>query len=90
MLIGRVLSGKLSLGDKVHAVDATGQSIEQAKIIKIIKKFGMNQVELDQAFAGDIVSIAGFQQGTVNHTINNLGKFNVIPSIPIDPPMISL
>lgn len=90
MLIGRVLSGKLSLGDKVHAVDPTGQSIEQAKIIKIIKKFGMNQVELDQAFAGDIVSIAGFQKGTVNHTINNLGKFSVIPSNPIDPPMISL
>ena len=42
MLIGRVLSGKLSLGDKVQAVDPTGQSIEQAKIIKIIKKFGMN------------------------------------------------
>ena len=90
MLIGRVLSGKLSLGDKVQAVDPTGQSIEQAKIIKIIKKFGMNQVELDQAFAGDIVSIAGFSKGTVNHTINNLGKFSVIPSIPIDPPMISL
>lgn len=50
----------------------------------------MNQVELDNGFAGDIVSIAGFSQGTVNHTINTIGKFNVIPSIPIDPPMISL
>lgn len=90
MLIGRILSGKVTVGDKLHAVDATGKAIEQAKIIKIIKKFGMNQVELDQAFAGDIVSIAGFTQGTVNHTINNLGKYNVIPSIPIDPPMISL
>jgi GTP-binding protein len=50
----------------------------------------MTQVELDAAFAGDIVSIAGFNNGTVNHTINTVGKFNVIPSIPIDPPMISL
>lgn len=50
----------------------------------------MNQVELEHAYAGDIVSIAGFNSGTVNQTINNLGKFNVIPSIPIDPPMISL
>jgi GTP-binding protein len=50
----------------------------------------MNQVELENAYAGDIVSIAGFTQGTVNHTINKLGNFNVVPSIPIDPPMISL
>lgn len=50
----------------------------------------MNQVELDNAYAGDIVSIAGFSQGTVNHTVNALGKNVVIPSIPIDPPMISL
>jgi GTP-binding protein len=41
MLIGRIHSGKISLGDKVHAVDSTGKSIEQTKILKIIKKFGM-------------------------------------------------
>lgn len=90
MLIGRVQSGKITVGDKLQAVDSTGQMVEQAKIIKIIKKFGMAQVELDQAFAGDIVSIAGISNGTVNHTINPIGKFAVIPSIPIDPPMISL
>ncbi len=60
MLIGRIHSGKISLGEKLSAVDSNAQVIEQAKIIKIIKKFGMNQVELDTAFAGDIVSIAGF------------------------------
>ena len=50
----------------------------------------MAHVELENAFAGDIVSIAGLSNGTVNHTINTPGKFNVIPSVPIDPPMISL
>jgi GTP-binding protein len=50
----------------------------------------MAHVELEQGFAGDIVSIAGLANGTVNHTINTPGKFNVIPSNPIDPPMISL
>ena len=36
------------------------------------------------------MSIAGFANGTVGHTINTIGKFNVIPSVPIEPPMISL
>ena len=80
----------MKVGDKVHAVDSAGQSIETGKIIKIIKKFGMAHVELEQGFAGDIVSIAGLGNGTVNNTINVPGKFNVIPSTPIDPPMISL
>lgn len=47
MLIGRIHSGKLAIGDKVHAVDATGKSVESTKVLKIIKKFGMTQVELD-------------------------------------------
>lgn len=90
MLIGRIHQGTLSIGDKVAAVDANGVTVETSKILKIIKKFGMNQVELTSAFAGDIVSIAGFSNGTVNHTVNTAGKNHVIPSIPIDPPMISL
>lgn len=36
------------------------------------------------------MSIAGFTLGTVGHTVNTAGKFHVIPSTPIDPPMISL
>lgn len=64
----------MAIGDKVSAVDSTGKIVETSKIIKIIKKFGMNQVELNTAFAGDIVSIAGFMNGTVNHTVNTAGK----------------
>ena len=50
----------------------------------------MSEFELDQAFAGDIVSIAGFQNSTVGSTINSPENSHVIPSVPIDPPMLSL
>lgn len=49
----------------------------------------MQELDLKTAYAGDIVSIAGIQSGTVGHTINTLGNKHVIPSIPIDPPMLS-
>ena len=49
----------------------------------------MNDIDLKTAYAGDIVSISGVP-GTVGHTINNQGKCHVVPSIPIDPPMLSL
>lgn len=49
----------------------------------------MHDLDLKTAYAGDIVSIAGLNRGTVGHTINGKGGLHVIPSIPIDPPMIS-
>lgn len=77
------------MGDQVSAVDANGDIVESAKIAKIVKRFGMQELDLKTAYAGDIVSIAGLTNGTVGHTINTQGKTNVIPSIPIDPPMLS-
>jgi len=51
----------------------------------------MNEVELQQAFAGDIISFAGFAElTTVGNVINEPGKNHVIKSVPIDPPMLSL
>jgi len=89
MLIGRINSGSIALNDKINAVLQDGEVDCQAKVMRIQKRFGMNDVELKKAYAGDIVSIAGVTNGTVGHTLNNPGKTHVIPSIPIDPPMIS-
>lgn len=63
---------------------------ENAKVMRLVKKYGMHEVELQEAFAGDIVSLAGFTKSTVGVTINSPGKTNVIESVPIDPPMLSL
>ena len=71
-------------------VNQDGSHHENAKIMRIVKKFGMEEFELKQAFAGDIVSIAGFTNSTVGNVINIPGNDHVIPSIPIDPPMLSL
>ena len=89
MLIGRIASGSIELGDKINAVTQDGEIETQAKVMRIQKRFGMADIELKKAYAGDIVSIAGLQLGTVGHTLNNVGKTHVIPSIPIDPPMLS-
>ena len=89
-LIGRVSSGTIKKGDKLITVGQGGEHIENAKIQRIVKKYGMSEFEVDQAFAGDIVSLAGFQKSTVGATINSPETSFVIPSVPIDPPMLSL
>lgn len=42
------------------------------------------------AGAGDIISIAGFPTATVNATLCHLEVVDPIPSIPIDPPTVSM
>ena len=50
----------------------------------------MGEVELEEAHAGDIVSISGLSKATVSHTVNTPGIFSPIKSIPINPPMLSM
>lgn len=80
----------MTVGDRIQAVGQDGEIAEQSKVLKISKKFGMHELDLQNAYAGDIVSIAGFANGTVGHTLNNIGGTHVIPAIPIDPPTLSL
>eukprot|EP00461_Guttulinopsis_vulgaris_P002722 UN02723 len=89
-LIGRVQSGTIKPGDPVKALDEEGKVIENTKILKILRRRGMNRFVIDEAVAGDIVSVAGFTQATVNSTLCAPEVMDVIPSIPIDPPTLSM
>lgn len=45
---------------------------------------------MTKAYQGDIVSIAGFPNTGVTHTIVDENVSMVIPSIKIDPPMMAI
>ena len=79
MLIGRITSGTIKVGQRVTAVDMDGKEVESAKVFKLIRRFGTGQIEISEAGAGDIVLVAGFTKATVTHTINEEGKSEVIP-----------
>lgn len=89
-LIGRIKSGTVKVGDSIKALDEKGGVIETSRVLKILRRRGMNRFTLDQAIAGDIVSIAGFSTATVNTTLNHPTLDSIIPSIPIDPPTLSM
>eukprot|EP00331_Platyophrya_macrostoma_P003109 CAMPEP_0176412666 /NCGR_PEP_ID=MMETSP0127-20121128/4270_1 /TAXON_ID=938130 /ORGANISM="Platyophrya macrostoma, Strain WH" /LENGTH=642 /DNA_ID=CAMNT_0017792361 /DNA_START=66 /DNA_END=1994 /DNA_ORIENTATION=+ len=90
MLIGRIQSGEVKVGDRLQSVDAQGKLVEMAKCMRLVRRYGFNQIEMQKAVAGDIISLAGFQETTVTHTLNVHGNSHVLPSIPIDPPMIGV
>ena len=90
LLTGRVESGKLKVGATVQAISRIGQKIEQFRVSKILAFRGLAQAEIDEAVAGDIVSLAGMQKATVADTICALAVDQPLDAQPIDPPTITV
>ncbi len=90
ILTGRVESGRLKVGATVQALSRLGEKVEQFRVTKILAFRGLAQAPIDEAVAGDIVSIAGMSKATVADTICALAVEDAIPAQPIDPPTISV
>ncbi|WP_298679785.1 translational GTPase TypA [uncultured Lentibacter sp.] len=90
VLTGRVESGTLKVGATVQALSRIGQKIEQFRVTKIQAFRGLAQQDIEEAQAGDIVSIAGMSKATVADTICALAVDTALPAQPIDPPTITV
>ncbi len=90
LLTGRVEAGKLKVGATVQALSRIGQKIEQFRVTRIQAFRGLGTQDIEEAVAGDIVSIAGMSKATVADTICALAVDTPIAAQPIDPPTITV
>ncbi|KAK4796370.1 hypothetical protein SAY86_028696 [Trapa natans] len=93
ILTGRIASGVIRVGDRIHGIRATDssiQKIEEGKITKLMKKKGTSMVLIDSAGAGDIISMAGLASPSIGHTVANVEVMNALPTVELDPPTISM
>ena len=90
VLTGRVEAGTLKAGQTLHALSRTGERIEQFRCTKILAFRGLQQQPIDEAQAGDIVTIAGMTKATVADTLADTSVTEAIPAQPIDPPTITV
>ncbi len=90
LLTGRVESGTLKAGQTIKAMSRDGKLIENFRCTKILAYRGLDQVAIDLAEAGDIVSIAGMTKATVADTLADQSVTEAIPAQPIDPPTITV
>jgi GTP-binding protein len=90
LLTGRVESGRLKVGQTVQTLSRLGEKIEQFRVTRIQAFRGLAQQDIDEALAGDIVSIAGMTKSTVADTICALAVEEPLAAQPIDPPTITV
>ncbi|MCR9089422.1 MAG: translational GTPase TypA [Rhodobacteraceae bacterium] len=90
LLTGRVESGTLKVGATVKALSREGERVEQFRVTKILAFRGLSQQPIDEAEAGDIISLAGMTKATVADTICDPAIDLPLPAQPIDPPTITV
>ncbi len=89
MALGRVYEGTVKVGMPVTVITQNGGR-EKHKITKILSTEGLKKVEVNEAVAGDIVSIAGIPNIDVGETVAEDPDAEALPSIHIDPPTLTM
>ncbi|KAL2466603.1 elongation factor family protein [Abeliophyllum distichum] len=93
ILTGRISSGFLRVGDKIHGIRSTDSGvvkIEEGKVVKLMKKRGTSVASVESAGAGDIISMAGLASPAIGHTISTVEVMTALPTVELDPPTISM
>ncbi len=89
LAIGRVYQGIARPGDQVFIKTQDG-NVRRGKITKVFVSQGLKRVEVSEAHAGDIVTIAGIPDIYVGETITTGENAELLPAIRIDPPTITM
>jgi GTP-binding protein len=86
---GKIYEGKVKLGDAAICRHGHGK-ISKGKITAIFQFEGMKRIEVQEAHAGDIVGLTGFEEVFIGETICDSEARAALPYIPIDPPTIQM
>jgi len=85
---GRILGGSVKKGQKV--LRRSGDQESSYTVTRVEGYSGLKRVELDEAFAGDIVVISGVNDVLLGDTICDPESPEKLPSIAIDEPTLSI
>jgi len=89
LAVARIYSGKAAKGQQVF-LKKPGKEMRTGKIVQVSGYHGVARVELSEAFAGDIVLIAGLGDVTIGETITDSESAEALPAIKVDEPTVGV
>ncbi len=87
--IARIFNGHIKRGDELLLVKADGEELK-GRISKLIGFLGLNRMEIDEAEAGDIVAIAGFESIDVGDSLVDPNNPLPLDPLHIEEPTLSV
>ncbi len=89
LAVGRIHEGTIKAG-ATYVLKKTDGTVEKSRVTKLYNFKGTVRDEVAEAYAGDIVMVAGFPKIDIGETICESEEQESLPAINIDEPTISL
>lgn len=87
--IGRITRGRIKANSPVTSIDAEGKR-RNGRILKLMGHHGLHRVEVQEAQAGDIVCISGFEPLFISDTLCDQAHVEALPPLSVDEPTVSM
>ena len=87
--IGRINKGKIKSGETVSLATNDGR-VESFRVSKLFVNQGIKRVEVNTAYYGDIVTVAGCSDVSIGDTICEKDVIDPLPKIVIEEPTLSM
>ncbi len=87
--VGRVFAGRIKAGQKVARLTTEGENLpEWARYLYTFQ--GLNKVEVEEASAGDIISLAGLEGIAIGETLADPTNPVALPTIKVEEPTVRM
>ena len=87
--IGRIFAGKIKAGQRLARLSTDGRNLpESAKYLYTFQ--GLNKIEIEEASAGDIVSLAGLEGIGIGETLADPANPVALPTIKVEEPTVRM
>ncbi|MEC8608041.1 MAG: translational GTPase TypA [Cyanobacteriota bacterium] len=89
IVIGKIHNGSIKAGQQAALIKDDG-SIKRGRISKLLGFQGLQRVEVEEAHAGDLVAIAGFDEVNIGETVACPDNPEALPLIKVDEPTLQM
>ncbi|MBQ0724882.1 MAG: translational GTPase TypA [Cycloclasticus sp.] len=87
--VGRITRGSLKPGQTVTIVDRENVQ-RKGKVLNVKGHLGLDRIDVDEAFAGDIVCINGIDGLGISDTLCHPDHVEILPALSVDEPTVSM
>jgi GTP-binding protein len=87
--IGRVQRGTVKPNQQIAVIDRYGEQ-HNARILQVLGFRGLERIEVEEANAGDIISVTGVENLRISDTLCARDAVEALPPLTVDEPTISM
>ncbi|MEY8241542.1 MAG: translational GTPase TypA [Cycloclasticus sp.] len=87
--VGRITRGSLKPNQVVTILDAEGNQ-RKGKVLNVKGHLGLERIDVEEAFAGDIICINGIDGLGISDTLCHPDHLEALPALSVDEPTVSM